>query len=173
MAADAKKPSAKLKAKAKERQEAAEPVAATSAPQPAAPPAGPSLVSFTIDAENGRVRGVEMIDPAGTRHPLTRQERASFVDSDDKPTLQAILEQTFEAGIACVLGAEEDDTPESADDVALRRILLKPMIDKSRARRLMRREVLNRAIVRTLIEEAGRAGATAPPPSTQPGAEGP
>jgi hypothetical protein len=107
-----------------------------------------------MDPNSGRIRGVEIIAPDGARHALTRQERASFIDGEDKPTLQTILEQTFEAGIACVLGAEDDEGPESADDAVLRRELLKPMIERSTAKRLLRREVLNRAIVKTLIEEA-------------------
>jgi hypothetical protein len=132
-------------------------------PQTAAPPqpqTGASLISFTLEPASGKIREVEIVDPEGARHRLTRQERASFINVDDEPTLEGILEQTFEAGIACVLGSEDDDSPESAEDAALRRLLLKPMIEKSIAKRLMRREILGRAIVRTLIRDSGGLGAS-------------
>jgi len=64
-----------------------------------------------------------------------------------------ILEEAFEAGIACGLGevADEDEPVESEKDANLRHLLLRPLIENSAAKRLMRREVLHRAFLKTLI----------------------
>ena len=67
-----------------------------------------------------------------------------------------MLEQAFEAGIACVLGDAdvEDDPPESAKDADLRRLLLRPLLEEGAAKRLMQREILSRAMLTTLIQNA-------------------
>ena len=70
--------------------------------------------------------------------------------------MEAIIEQAFEAGIAYVLGDEgdEDDPMESEKDANLRHLLLRPLIENSSAKRLIRRDVLSRAILKTLIDHA-------------------
>ena len=70
--------------------------------------------------------------------------------------MEAIIEQAFEAGIASVLGDEgdEDDPMESEKDANLRHLLLRPLIENSSAKRLIRRDVLSRAILKTLIDHA-------------------
>ena len=70
--------------------------------------------------------------------------------------MEAIIEQAFEAGIAYVLGDEgdEDDPMESEKDANLRHLLLQPLIENSAAKRLIRGDVLSRAILKTLIDHA-------------------
>ena len=70
--------------------------------------------------------------------------------------MEAIIEQAFEAGIASVLGDEgdEDDPMESEKDANLRHLLLQPLIENSAAKRLIRGDVLSRAILKTLIDHA-------------------
>ncbi|MDG2570778.1 hypothetical protein P7L87_24820, partial [Vibrio parahaemolyticus] len=87
--------------------------------------------------------------------------------------LEQLLEQAFEAGIACVLGGEDESVGarEPKEEADLRRILLKPLIDESPAARLMRRDVLDRAIVETLIHHSlkPRSKSSEGGPAKEPG----
>jgi hypothetical protein len=68
--------------------------------------------------------------------------------------LAVLVEQAFEAGIASVLGREEDEgetTEESPEDVELRRELLAPLMERSGLGHLTERVALNRAMLGTLI----------------------
>lgn len=127
----------------------------------------PDLVSLTIDAATGRIVKVEGMDGDGVRRELSDDERARLAETDAGATLQGVVEQAFEAGIAFVLGdrADEAEEPsETDDDAELSRMLLRSMIERSAAKRLMKHEILGRAIVGTLIEQA--AGFSAATPET-------
>jgi hypothetical protein len=68
----------------------------------------------------------------GSRRDLRDDERASL-SAKAAPTLDALIERAFEAGIACVLGvqarhAEVEETDEEAD---LRRALLVPLMENT------------------------------------------
>lgn len=117
------------------------------------------LFSFTIDANTAQIVKLESLDATGNRHELSEEEKASLVKEARDDRLEKVVEQAFEAGIACVLDSEveQDDAQDSADDAELRHILLTPLIERSPARRLMEREVLNRAILDTLIEHSMKA----------------
>jgi hypothetical protein len=113
----------------------------------------PKLVTATIDAFTGRIIDVRSADDAG------------LSVHNGGATLEDLFEQAFEAGIACVLGEDgNSEADESKEDAALRRQILRPMIQHSAARRLMRQDVLGRAIVGTLIQKAG-AASSRPSPS--------
>jgi hypothetical protein len=136
---------------------------ATTDPAPSA-----DLVAFTLDAANGRIIKVEGVDADGAHHELSTDERARLVETvaKAKGTLEHVVEQAFEAGIDCALGADadEEETAESDKEAELSRLLLRSLMEHSGAGRLMQREVLSRAIVGTLIEEAA-AFRTATPES--------
>ncbi len=121
------------------------------------------LFAFTIDANTAQIVKLESLDSTGNRHELSEDEMANLVRDAREDRLEKVVEQAFEAGIACVLdtGIEQDDTHESADDAELRHILLTPLIERSAAKHLMEREVLNRAILDTLIEHSMKARGTA------------
>jgi hypothetical protein len=127
-------------------------------------------VTFTIDAGTGRIDRVEVIDRNGARRELNGQERADLARQPAGPTLETMLEQAFLAGIDTLLGdgAREEEEPQSEGEKALVRGLLRPMIQRSAARRLMRREVLRQAIFRSLVEEA----ASPPPAASGSGQQG-
>lgn len=131
-----------------------------SAPEQAA---SPNLVALTVDAGSGRIITIERVDAAGARHPLSEEEKARLAGTQSKPTLQGVVEQAFEAGIECVLGdAGPKEAAESKEDAELSRILLRSLIERSGAGRLLQRDALNLAIVGTLIEHAAApAGAPA------------
>jgi hypothetical protein len=129
-------------------------------------PASPNLVSLTIDAATGRIVKIEGADAAGARRELSEGQISRLARTEAGATLQSIVEQAFEAGIAYVLGdrAGEEEPPESDDDAELSHLLLQSLIKRSAAERLMQREILARAIVGTLIEQA--AGFSAGPSET-------
>jgi hypothetical protein len=121
------------------------------------------FITATIEAATGKIIAVRSLDDAGASSELTKDRRARLSEQIGDASLEDLFEQAFEAGIASVLGddaeAEADaELSESEDDVALRHQILQPMIEHSAARRLMRQEILGRAIVGTLIRKAA-AGA--------------
>jgi len=116
------------------------------------------LFTFTIDASTGQVVRLEAEDASGERHELSDEEKASLARAGTAGDLEQFVERAFEAGIACVLGGgPEDKAEEPADEAELRHLLLTPLIEHSPARRLLQREVLNRAILETLIHHAMKA----------------
>jgi hypothetical protein len=145
--------------------------AASQSQEPQAEP-GSGLISATIDAATGKIVEVLSLDGAGASEKLTTGRRATLSKQTGDATLEDLFGEAFEAGIACVLGdddldAEEAEAGDTDEDVALRRQILRQMIERSTAQRLMQKDVLGRAIVRTLIQKAAakshprtRAGAT-------------
>lgn len=128
----------------------------TSRAAPARPDrAETKLLAITIDTDTGRVVRLEGFDATGNRHELSETDRATLTTREREDRLEDLVEQAFEAGIACVLGGdmELDAAAESPEDVVLRRRLLAPLIERSTVRHLLDSAVLNRAILRTLIEQ--------------------
>ena len=123
-------------------------------------PASADLVALTLDAATGRVVKIEGVDTAGARHELSEDAKARLAKPEVSATLQGVVEEAFEAGIACALGeqAGEADPPESEEDAELSRMLLRSLLERSAARRFMKREVLGQAIVAALIGQAAAAG---------------
>lgn len=121
------------------------------------------LVSFTVESASGRLVKIESVDAAGTRHDLGDEEKARLIRANAKTTLQGLVEQAFQAGIDCVLGedAGEKDAPESKEDAELARLLLQSLMERSGVKRLVQRDVLEQAIIGTLIEHAAASGPTA------------
>ena len=142
------------------------PEAAEAEPKTAAAPAAPPVrLAFTIDAATGEMISVEAVDEAGARRELSGKEKASLAKEIARHSLEDILEQTFEAGIASVLG-DGDDGEETADDAELRHMIVGPMLARSAARRFLREEVLAPAILGALIQHHGPANGA---PQARPG----
>jgi hypothetical protein len=120
----------------------------------------PERLAFTLDTSSGEIFKLESVDSAGLRNELSANEKVKLAKESRELDLEALIEQVFEAGIACVLGDEDKNANETKEDADLRRILLKPLIEASSAAKLMRREVLRRAIIQTLIRDTIGASAT-------------
>lgn len=132
------------------------------------------LFTFTIDARTAQVVKFEALDASGVRHELSDDEKASLAREGGNGGLEEFVEQAFEAGIACVLGGDEDEenADEPGEEAELRHLLLTPLIENSPARRLIQREALNRVILGTLIQHATQAPvAAAGSPATELQAE--
>jgi len=137
-----------------------------SGPKSSADPSEPlpntDLLTVTIHARTGQIVKIERVN-GRVHHELTAEEKASLAKDSGRATLEAIIEEAFEAGMAYVLedGGDEDDLMESEKDLMeserdanLRHLLLRPLIENSAAKRLIRRDVLSRAILKTLIDQA-------------------
>ena len=86
---------------------------------------------------------------------LSDDEKVSLAREGSGEGLEELVEQAFEAGIACVLGEEgRSQAEESEEDAELRHLLLTPLMEHSLAKRLLRGEVLNRALLGTLIQHS-------------------
>jgi hypothetical protein len=111
------------------------------------------LLTVTIDTKTGQIIKIEGANGTRAQHELSDEEKASLAKKTGRATLEAIIEEAFEAGIACGLGegADEDEPVESEKDANLRHLLLRPLIENSAVKRLMRRDVLSRAFLKTLI----------------------
>jgi hypothetical protein len=126
------------------------------------------LITATIEAATGKIVDIRSVDAAGESSELTMDRRARLSEQVGEATLEDLVEQAFEAGIACVLGDDPEadaETGESEEDAALRHEILQPMIAHSAARRLMQQEVLGRAIVGTLIRKAAAGSGDIAAPS--------
>ena len=116
------------------------------------------LLTLTINVKTGQIVKIESVDSTGAHHELSDEEKANLAREKNRSTVEAIIEQAFEAGVACGLGDMdgEDDPVESAKDADLRRLLLRPLIEDSAAKRLMQPEILSQAILATLISDFNR-----------------
>jgi hypothetical protein len=109
-------------------------------------------VTITIDADSAQVIRVDGFGATGLLHELSGDERTTLANTSSGDTLAKIVEQAFEAGIACVLGDDDSTTTaESAEEAELRHRLLAPLIARSAVGPLMERGALNRAVLNTLI----------------------
>lgn len=120
--------------------------------KPAGSNPGP-LFAFTIDPHTAQIVRVEAVDASGARRELSNEEKENLLREDQR-RLEEVLEQAFEAGIACALGdeARQDRTEETAEDAELRHLLLSRLIEHSAGKHLLGRERLSQAIVDTLIQ---------------------
>jgi hypothetical protein len=125
---------------------------------------------FTIDAKNGQIVKFESVDETGAHHLVSEDEWHNLVMQGKETGIVRLLEEAFEAGIACGVGDESasEEELESEEEEELRRALLKPLFEHSAAARLARRPVLRQAVVQTLIQFAGKSrGAEPDAPSAQ------
>jgi hypothetical protein len=129
----------------------------------AAPQAPETLVVVTLKMSDGSIQTIEAVDPGGARHELTAAEAAKLLGNRPNSTVEGLVHQAFEAGIAYVLddgqaSAADEEAAESREDAALHDELLDALIERSPAKRLLRREVLNSALLGTII--SGASGGT-------------
>jgi hypothetical protein len=116
------------------------------------PARSPELLSLTINAETGQIVKLETVDSGGTRRELSEEQKARMAQEKGEDTLEALIEEAFEAGIASVLGGSAQFSPsESEEEEELRHLLLRPLIERSPAKHLMKFDTLTRATLGTLL----------------------
>ena len=130
-------------------------------PGPATPQ--PNLFSLTISADSGEIVKIEKVEGTGTRRDLRDDDKAELT-AKAAPTLDALIERAFEAGIACVLGVEAGDAEaeESDEEADLRRALLMPLMENTWAKDSLKREVLGKAILASAIAQIAAARTATP-----------
>jgi hypothetical protein len=135
------------------------------APATAAPSGdAEGLVVVTLRMSDGSIVTIEAADSGGARHELTAAEAARLLADGRGATMKGLVHEAFEAGIACILDesldeAADEASGESREDALLHDELLDSLIERSPAKRLLRRDVLNSALLGTIISEA-----SIPPP---------
>jgi hypothetical protein len=141
---------------AKEELQMAEPGKDTSTGQA---PSGVGRVALIVDVTTGEIVKFEAVDAAGVRRELSQNERAELAKAGPD-AVEDLIERAFEAGIASVLDGEvgSDDEQETEKEAAVRRMLLKPLMEKSVAAGALRRKAVRLAIVASLIRHAAAAG---------------
>lgn len=117
----------------------------------------PNLLALTISADTGEVVKIEKVEGTGARRDLQDDDQVRLT-LKDAPTLDALIERAFEAGIACVLGAqdEREEAEETDEEADLRRALLMPLIDNTWAKGLLEQGVLGKAILASAIAQVAR-----------------
>jgi hypothetical protein len=120
------------------------------------------LFTVTLDGDTARVVKLEWVDASGTRRELSDEEKTQMLGENRETALEALLTRAFEAGIQIALEdthasleeLDEADESEASEEDALRRLLLKRLIERSSMKGLLDREVLTRAILETLIQQS-------------------
>src|SRR5262245_58679991 len=74
-------------------------------------PSASRLFVFTIDADTAQIVRFETVDASGGRRELSQEEKAALIKQANGGRIEEVLEQAFEAGIACAL---EDERVEAA-----------------------------------------------------------
>ena len=102
---------------------------------------GTEQIIFTMRAPTGEVIKVEKIDVGGNRRELSKEEIANLVGKNEVSEIEDALDEAFEAGIRSLLDprSEDEESPETGDEVALRRELLTLIVGAGVRRRLQRR----------------------------------
>jgi hypothetical protein len=136
-------------------------------------PSANRVFVFTIDADTAQITKFETLNGSGGRRELSQQEKTALVAGHDEDRIEGVLEQAFEAGIACALSedlsdTQAEETDETDEDAELRHLLLTQLIEKSGIKHLMTTEVLNRAIFGTLIQHAIESARTPAGQGTTP-----
>jgi hypothetical protein len=113
------------------------------------------LFSFTVDTQTGQVVTVEALDAAGTRRKVSDRQRKTLA-REGRERLESVVEEAFEAGIDCVLGDSDEklETPDRERDAQLRHDLVAPLIQHSPVGRRLKREVLERAVLGTMLQNS-------------------
>ena len=148
-----------------------------SARRKSAPPPSNRLLVLTIDADTAQIIKLETVDGSGgRRHELSQEEKTALVAEGHQERIEQVLEQAFEAGIACALSEElgdpqteeTDETDETDEDAELRHLLLAQLIERSGIKHLMQSDVLNRAIFGTLVQHSIESARSAAGRGTTP-----
>ena len=103
----------------------------------------------TFNVAMGEIVKVEKVDKAGKSQELTEEECAKLAGQDEVEEIEAALEEAFEAGVAVVLGDEDEEYAQDDDNEerAIRQLLIGELL----GRHPVRRRLLRRLLLRRLL----------------------
>jgi hypothetical protein len=109
-------------------------------------------LTFTLNAATGAIIKIEIVDPAGKRKEIPREETVALAGKDNLHEIEATLDEAFEAGFSSVFEPTDDDEPsdETEEEKEFRRVLLTHLIGPNVRRRLQHRLVQRLILSRTL-----------------------
>src|SRR5262245_41490523 len=116
-------------------------------------------VVVTINAPMRKILRVEKMDKAGKRQELSEEEWARLVGDDEVETIEAALEEAFEAGVAALLGEEyeDDEAYEDEEETTLRRLLIgRPLRRRPVQRRIFEGLLVSRLLRRRFLKRSVR-----------------
>ena len=107
---------------------------------------------FTLNAATDAIVKIEIVDTAGKRKEIPREETVALAGKDNLHEIEAALDEAFEAGISSVFEPTDDDesSDETEEEKELRRVLLMHLIGRNVRRRLQHRLVQRLILSRTL-----------------------
>lgn len=126
-----------------------------------------TLLVVTLKVGDGSILKIETVGPDEVRHEISSAEAAGLLGDRPKTTVEGLVHAAFEAGIAWVLddkprgSVEEEASGETQEDAALHDELLDSLIKRSPAKRLLRRDVLENALLGTIVDKASGPPVTA------------
>ncbi|HEY2049391.1 MAG TPA: hypothetical protein VGH03_08610 [Caulobacteraceae bacterium] len=106
---------------------------------------------------------IEVVDGSGERDELSAEDALRLLGDRPKATVEGLVHDAFEAGIACVLDEKpgrasvDEADGETEEDAALHAELLDALIERSPAKRLLQSDVLSSALLGTLIRVAPKS----------------
>ena len=124
---------------------------------------GEALVVVTLKAGDGSIVKIEVVDGGVERDELSAEDALRLLGDRPKATVEGLVHDAFEAGIAWVLdekpgrASADEAEGETEEDAALHAELLDALIERSPAKRLLQRDVLSSALLGTLIQVAPRS----------------
>ena len=112
-------------------------------------------LAITLNSDTGEILKYEAVDAAGGRRELSQNEKLELAKIRRGEAVEDLIERSFEAGLACLLGGADgpEDENETEEDARFRRALLRPLMEESVVGPRLRRDALRRAIVRSLIRD--------------------
>ena len=113
----------------------------------------------TFNAAMGEIVKLEKVDKAGKHQELTEKECAKLAGQDEVEEIEAALEEAFEAGVAVVVGDQDEQYAEDNDDEerALRQLLIGAVLGRHPVRRrLLHQLLLRRLLLRRLLKRGLR-----------------
>ena len=111
----------------------------------------------TFNAALGEIVRIEQVDKDGTHQEFTEEECAKLAGQDEVEEIEAALEDAFEAGVAVMLGDEDEEYEQDEDNEerALRQLLIHGFLERHPVRcRRLHQLLLRRLLLRRLLKRA-------------------
>jgi hypothetical protein len=107
---------------------------------------------LVVTVTSGEIVKLERVDKAGKREEISDEETAKLAGEDEVEEIETGLEEAFEAGIAAVLGEDDEDGEEQALEQLMMSGVVRPAVLHRLRRRFLRRLLLRRLLRRRMLK---------------------